>query len=80
MLCRPDRGWHRFESRQGTVGRLMRTYHIAWRNLENLFDEEFDEENAVALGPDPRSQSGITVADGKVEPNGEETGASVGQG
>jgi hypothetical protein len=24
----------------------MRTYHIAWRNLENLFDEE----NAVALG------------------------------
>jgi hypothetical protein len=24
----------------------MRTYHIAWWNLENLFDEE----NAVALG------------------------------
>ena len=24
----------------------MRTYHVAWWNLENLFDEE----NAVALG------------------------------
>jgi hypothetical protein len=34
------------ESRLSRPGGPMRTYHIAWWNLENLFDEE----NAVALG------------------------------
>jgi hypothetical protein len=35
-----------FESQQRPSGGIARTYHIAWWNLENLFDEE----DAVALG------------------------------